>query len=123
MSLLELRGISLAYADAPVLSGVDLAVEEGELVLVTGATGSGKSTLLGVVTGLVPRFSGGHLTGEVLLDGTSVLEAPPRERAHAIGFVGQDPLAGFVTDTVEEELAYGMEQLGLLPETMLRRVE
>ena len=123
MSLLELRGISLAYADAPVLTGVDLAVEEGELVLVTGATGSGKSTLLGIVTGLVPRFSGGHLTGEVLLDGTSVLEAPPRERAHAIGFVGQDPLAGFVTDTVEEELAYGMEQLGLLPETMRRRVE
>ena len=92
-------------------------------MLVTGATGSGKSTLLGIVTGLVPRFSGGHLTGEVLLDGTSVLEAPPRERAHAIGFVGQDPLAGFVTDTVEEELAYGMEQLGLLPETMRRRVE
>ena len=52
-----------------------------------------------------------------------MLEAPPRERAHAIGFVGQDPLAGFVTDTVEEELAYGMEQLGLLPETMRRRVE
>ena len=123
MSLLELRGISLAYADVPVLTDVDLAVEEGELVLVTGATGSGKSTLLGIVTGLVPRFSGGHLTGEVLLDGTSVLEAPPRERAHAIGFVGQDPLAGFVTDTVEDELAYGMEQLGLLPETMRRRVE
>ncbi len=123
MSLLELRGISLSYADVPVLSDVDLAVEEGELVLVTGATGSGKSTLLGIVTGLVPRFSGGHLSGEVLLDGTSVLEAPPRERAHVIGFVGQDPLAGFVTDTVEDELAYGMEQLGLLPETMRRRVE
>ena len=123
MSLLELRGISLAYDDAPVLTGVDLTVEEGELVLVTGATGSGKSTLLGIVTGLVPRFSGGHLTGEVLLDGASVLEAPPRERAHVIGFVGQDPLAGFVTDTVEEELAYGMEQLGLPPETMRRRVE
>ena len=93
-------------------------------MLVSGPTGSGKSTLLGVVTGLVPRFSGGHLSGDVLLDGAaSVLEAPPRERAHAIGYVGQDPLAGFVTDTVEEELAYGMEQLGLPPETMRRRVE
>ena len=48
---------------------------------------------------------------------------PPRERAHAIGYVGQDPAAGFVTDTVEEELAYGMEQLGLPPATMRRRVE
>ena len=50
-------------------------------------------------------------------------DLPPRERAHAIGYVGQDPAAGFVTDTVEEELAYGMEQLGLPPATMRRRVE
>jgi energy-coupling factor transporter ATP-binding protein EcfA2 len=123
MSLLELRGIDFGYAETPVLAGVDLSVEEGELVLVSGPTGSGKSTLLGIVTGLVPRFSGGHLSGDVLLDGVSILEAPPRERAHVIGYVGQSPLSGFVTDSVEEELAYGMEQLGLPPETMRRRVE
>lgn len=124
MSLLELRGITFGYEpDQPVLSAVDLTVDEGELVVVTGPTGSGKSTLLGVVTGLVPRFTGGTLAGDVLLDGVSVLDAPPRERAHVVGYVGQDPLAGFVTDTVEEELAYGMEQLGLPPETMRRRVE
>jgi len=123
VSLLELRGIGFGYAEAPVLADVDLVVEDGELVLVSGPTGSGKSTLLGVVTGLVPRFSGGHLSGDVLLDGVSVLETPPRERAHAIGYVGQAPLSGFVTDTVEEELAYGMEQLGLPPDTMRRRVE
>ena len=76
-----------------------------------------------MVTGLVPRFSGGVLSGDVLLDGASIRDTPPRERAHAIGYVGQDPAAGFVTDTVEEELAYGMEQLGLAPETMRRRVE
>jgi energy-coupling factor transport system ATP-binding protein len=121
--MIELRGVSLAYTDTPVLDGVDLSVEEGELVLVTGPTGSGKSTLLGVITGLVPRFTGGRLSGDVLLDGTSIVRTPPRERAHQIGYVGQDPAAGFVTDTVEEELAYGMEQLGLPAETMRRRVE
>ncbi len=121
--MIELRRITFRYDDVAVLDGVDLVLEEGELVLVSGRTGVGKSTLLGVVTGLVPRFTGGALAGSVLLDGRDVTRTPPRERADLIGYVGQDPAAGFVTDTVEEELAYGMEQLGLAADTMRRRVE
>ena len=64
-------------------------------------------------TGWCLAFTGGRSSGDVLLDGASILDQPPRERAHVVGYVGQDPTAGFVTDTVEEELAYGMEQLGL----------
>jgi energy-coupling factor transport system ATP-binding protein len=126
--MIELRDITVRYADAapedrPVLRDVRLCVEEGELLLVAGRTGAGKSTLLGVLAGLVPAFTGGSLTGDLLLDGASIVHLPPRERAHVLGYVGQDPLAGFVADTVEEELAYGMEQLGLDPATMRRRVE
>ncbi|WP_110238976.1 ABC transporter ATP-binding protein [Nocardioides gilvus] len=121
--MIQLKGIEFRYEDRTVLDHVDLEITDGEFVLLTGATGSGKSTLLGVVAGLVPDYTGGTLVGEVLWDGMSILELPARERADRIGFVGQNPAAWFVTDTVEEELAYGMEQLGLPPATMRRRVE
>ena len=122
-SIVELRGVSLRYDEHRVLRDVSLGIAEGELIVVSGPTGAGKSSLLGVVTGLVPRFTGGELTGDVLIDGRSVIEQSARERVDVIASVGQDPAAGFVTDTVEEELAYGMEQLGLPPATMRRRVE
>ncbi len=121
--MIELRDIRFSYPDRRVLDGVDLTIEEGELVLLAGPTGAGKSTLLGVLAGLVPAHTGGTLTGDVLLDGVSILHRPARERAADVGYVGQNPAAWFVTDTVEEELAYGMEQLGLPAATMRRRVE
>ncbi|KRC55148.1 MULTISPECIES: ABC transporter ATP-binding protein [unclassified Nocardioides] len=122
--MMELRALRFGYDDRTrVLDGIDLRIEAGELVVLAGPTGVGKSTLLGVVAGLVPGFTGGVLHGEVELDGTSVIDLPARERAHAVGYVGQNPPAWFVTDTVEEELAFGMEQLGLAPATMRRRVE
>ncbi|MEW9512677.1 ABC transporter ATP-binding protein [Streptomyces bacillaris] len=110
-------------ADEPVLREVDLTVEEGELCLVVGHTGIGKSTLLGAVNGLVPHFTGGTLYGTVTVDGRTTADHPPRELADVVGVVGQDPLDGFVTDTVEEELAYAMEQLAISPAVMRKRVE
>ncbi|QBF45514.1 ABC transporter ATP-binding protein [Janibacter limosus] len=117
--------VTITYdgSDAPALTHVDLSIEEGELALVVGRTGSGKSTLLGAINGLVPHFTGGHLEGRVLVAGRDIATHRPRDLADVVGVVGQDPLAGFVTETVEAELAYGMEQLGLPPETMRRRVE
>ncbi|MTE18836.1 ATP-binding cassette domain-containing protein [Streptomyces sp. TRM43335] len=117
--------VSVTYegAVAPALHGVDLTVDEGELMLVVGPSGTGKSTLLGAVSGLVPHFTGGTLHGRVTVDGRDTRDHRPRELADVVGTVGQDPLAHFVTDTVEDELAYGMECLGLPADTMRRRVE
>lgn len=110
-------------APSPVLAGVDLTIGEGELCLVVGPSGSGKSTLLRAINGLVPRFSGGRLDGTVTIDGRTTRDEPPRQLADLVGYVGQDPAAGFVTDTVEDELAYVMENLGVDPQVMRRRVE
>jgi len=123
--MIRFENVGVRFKDGgrPVLSGVDLHVEEGELVLVVGATGSGKTTLLRCVNGLVPHFSGGTLSGRVTVDGRDTRTHRPRDLADVVGVVGQDPAAAFVTDTVEEELAYGMESLGVHGDVMRRRVE
>ncbi|MFJ6511620.1 ABC transporter ATP-binding protein [Streptomyces sp. NPDC091406] len=123
--MIRFERVSVRYegTERPTLSGVDLTVPEGELVLLVGPSGVGKSTLLGTVSGLVPHFTGGLLSGRVTVDGRDTRTHKPRELADLVGTVGQDPLAHFVTDTVEDELAYGMESLGLAPDVMRRRVE
>jgi energy-coupling factor transporter ATP-binding protein EcfA2 len=123
--VIRFEHVTITYPEAaePTLVDLHLEVGEGELCVVVGATGSGKSTLLGAVNGLVPHFTGGHLAGEVTVDGRATRTHPPRDLADVVGVVGQDPLAGFVTDTVEEELAYAMEQLAVPPPVMRKRVE
>ncbi len=123
--MITLTGVGVTYAGAtrPALIGADVHVEEGELVLVVGATGSGKSTLLRCLNGLVPHFTGGTLTGSVRIAGRDTRQHRPRDLADLVGFVGQDPVSSFVTDTVQEEIAYGMETLGVDPVAMRRRLE
>jgi energy-coupling factor transporter ATP-binding protein EcfA2 len=123
--VIDFDAVTVTYAGAsePVLRDFRLTVDEGELCLVAGRTGAGKSTVLGAINGLVPHFTGGRLAGRVTVAGLDTRTAPPRELAHLVGVVGQDPLAGFVTDTVEDELAYTMEQLAVAPAAMRKRVE
>ncbi|WP_411105809.1 ABC transporter ATP-binding protein [Streptomyces sp. cmx-4-9] len=123
--MIRFEQVSVTYQGAagPSVRGVDLVVPEGELTLLVGPSGVGKSTLLGTVSGLVPHFTGGTLRGRVTVAGRDTRTHPPRELADVVGTVGQDPLAHFVTDVVEDELAYGMESLGLPPAVMRRRVE
>jgi len=123
--MIRFSDVTFTYdgAGRPTLDRVDLTVGEGELCVVVGPTGSGKTTLLRAVNGLVPHFTGGRLVGEVLVDGRSTRDFPPRELADVVGMVGQNPAASFVTDVVEDELAYTMENLGLAPDVMRRRVE
>lgn len=123
--MIRFDGVSFVHAEStdPVVRDLTCEIPEGELCLVVGRTGVGKSTLIGMINGLVPHFTGGTLAGEVVVNGRSTRDAKPRDLADVVGFVGQDPLSGFVTDSVEEELAYAMEQLGVAPAVMRKRVE
>ncbi len=123
--MIRFDGVTVTYPDAkgPAIEGVDLEIDEGRLALVIGMTGAGKSTLLRSVNGLVPHFSGGVFSGRVVVDGRSTADFRPRDLADVVGYVGQDPDSTFVADVVEDELAYSMENLGISPDAMRRRVE
>jgi energy-coupling factor transporter ATP-binding protein EcfA2 len=123
--VIQAKSLSFRYSDAatPTLQRINFEVLAGEFVLITGPTGSGKSTLLKALIGLAPHFTGGQISGEVKIDGLATTGLPPHEVAHQIGYVNQQPEGAFATDTVEEELAYGMEQLGVAPDEMRLRVQ
>jgi energy-coupling factor transport system ATP-binding protein len=118
-------GLTYQYpeSDTPALRELTWAVAPGEFVTVTGPSGSGKSTLLRCLNGLTPHFSGGTFDGMVTVAGHDTRHYSPRVLARLTGFVFQDPEAQFVAGRVDDELAFGMEQLGVPAVTMRKRVE
>lgn len=118
----ELRDVRYRFPDASAdaLDGVTWRIEPGTFNVLVGASGSGKTTLLRVLNGLVPHLHGGRFGGQALIFGRDTRSHGPRELAALVGTVFQDPEAQCVTDTVEDELVFGMEQSGV-PRTEMRR--
>ncbi len=123
--MIKFSNVSLIYPQSTktILEDLTCEIEEGEMVLVMGHTGSGKSSLLRLINGLVPHHTGGILAGNITVDGISTREVKPGALAHLVGIVGQNPINGFVTDIVEEELAFGMEALNYPADVMRKRIE
>ncbi len=124
-AVIEWHGLTFRYASAEctVLQDVHLSIGEGDFVLVAGPSGAGKSTLLRTINALVPHFSGGRISGQVRVAGRSPITEGPRAMSRVVGFVQQDPETEFVVDTVEDELAFAMENCGWPQERMQQRVE
>lgn len=125
MAIIEARSLTYTYpfAEKPAIEDVNLAIEEGEFVLLTGPSGCGKTTLCRCFNGLIPHFYGGRLKGEVIVAGLRTMEHPTYELAKHVGMVFQNPENQLFALTLEKDVAFGLENLGLPRDEILRRVD
>jgi len=123
--LVEFRNYSFKYSGASsyTLSNVEFSVEEGEIVVIAGASGSGKSTILRSINGLIPHIYPGEYMGDVFVDGLRVKDTPTFELARRVGFLFQNPENQIFMFTVERDIAFGMENLGYPPEVMRKKTD
>lgn len=122
MAVFALRGLSFRYpnSDRPALDNLDLVINEGEFITLSGPTGSGKSTLLRL---LKPELQqNGELNGTLLFRGKPIGELTAKGSAARIGYVAQNPEEQIVTDKVWHELAFTLENLGTKQNDIARRV-
>lgn len=122
---IRLEHVSFTYADAigPALHNVSLAVHPGEMIVIIGASGSGKSTLVKCLNRVIPAFQTGNLVGTVRLFGRTLVHEKVGELAGTVGMVFQDFEAQLFSTTVRDEIIFGMEQLGVHPQAMQRRLD
>ncbi len=129
MPVVTLEHIDYAYPPAApgvspglVLRDVELTVERGEFLSLMGPTGAGKSTLCMTMNGLVPRSTGGLFRGRAVILGEDTRRTPVAQLAQRVGIVFQDPESQFFRNTVEDELAFGPENLGVDPAEIRERI-
>ncbi len=109
------------FSEKPALTDVCLTVEKGDFLVVTGPNGAGKTTLLMSMAGAVPHYFGGCLSGMVFTGGKAVTQHSISDLASSIGVILADYKAQIVTLTVEEEMAFTLENHGFTPEEIRRR--
>jgi energy-coupling factor transporter ATP-binding protein EcfA2 len=106
-----------------VLSNIDMTVKKGEIVLLTGRNGAGKTTFCNLLNGLIPHFYSGELTGRVTVDGIDTKESFVGYLATRVGLLFQDPASQLISGSVEDEVAFGLENIALPIEEIDRRTE
>lgn len=124
MAAIEAKGLTYTYPNAtkPAIQEVSLKIEKGEFVILTGPSGCGKTTLCRCFNGLIPHFYQGELKGEIRVVGLNVAEHTIHELASQVGLVFQNPENQLFALSVEKDVAFGLENLGIPREKMLKRV-
>jgi energy-coupling factor transport system ATP-binding protein len=123
--LIKYTDFCFRYGNEPyqALKNINLNIEAGEFVLVSGPSGGGKSSFCRCLNGLIPHFYGGHVSGDVTVNGSSILKHSTQELARMVGMTFQDPENQLTAMDVEREIVFGMENLGFTKKLMSKRLE
>lgn len=124
--MIHVRNLTFSYDRRPekaALTDITFSIKPGTVTAVIGPSGCGKSTLCQILCGIIPQCISGELQGEVRVGGTDVQHVSLRELSQKIGYVMQDPERQIIASTVEDELAFGPENLCLPPEEIRGRIE
>ncbi len=122
--IIRLHGVTYHHygKTAPALTDVNVDIKRGSFTLLVGPSGSGKSTLCMLLNGIIPQILGGELQGKVIVDGRDVSESLVQNMAHSVGLLFQDPEWMFATLQVEDEVAFGPENLRQPPAEIAAQV-
>jgi energy-coupling factor transporter ATPase len=125
MVIIETKNLTYTYPGGtkPSIRDVSIKIEKGEFTIITGPSGCGKTTLCRCFNGLIPHFYQGETTGEITVSELKVSEHPIHELAKHVGLVFQDPENQLFALSVEKDVAFGMENLGVSREEMRKRVD
>ncbi len=125
MAIIETTNLTYTYpgGTGPSISDVSIRIEKGEFTLVTGPSGCGKTTLCRCFNGLIPHFYQGEMRGEITVAGLNVSEHPTYELAQHLGLVFQNPENQLFALSVEKDVAFGLENLGVPREEMRKNVD
>ena len=123
--MIKIQDFTFYYsgAEKPALENVNLEIEDGEFVLVTGPSAGGKSSLCRCINGLIPHFYGGKVAGRVEVQGLNTVKHSTKELATKVGMIFQDPENQLVTQDVEREIAFGLENLAFSRDLIAKRIE
>ncbi|MEM0010740.1 MAG: ABC transporter ATP-binding protein [Nitrososphaerota archaeon] len=125
MEIVKIEGLTFTYSgsDTPAISDINLSIEEGEFVLLLGPSGCGKSTLCRCLNGLIPHFYAGKMEGRVIVAGMDVSKTPTYVLSQHVGMVFQNPENQLFSLTVENDVAFALENLGIPRDEIRRRVD
>ena len=125
MAVIKAKGLTYTYPNAakPAIQKISLKIEKGEFIILTGPSGCGKTTLCRCLNGLIPHFYQGDLEGEIQVVGLDVADTPIHKLASHVGLVFQNPENQLFALSVEKDVAFGLENLGVPREKMRKQVD